>query len=306
MRKRYPITMMCAACIPWTKDLKFDEKQFRVQVKSQIDAGAKSIYIFGTAGEGFVPDTKVFTEIVTVFLDECKNGEGVMPMVGVISTSMIEMMDRIELARNLGAKDFQLALPCWGELSDEEVIEFFKTVCDSFPHCRFIHYNNGPRSKTLCEIDLYIKLADIVPNLVAVKYSEHNLGRIYGIVSADCPITFYLVDAGYTYGGLVGECGYLNSFFSIYPELAWEYFHAVRNRDLETIMKGDLFYKEISACFDFIERTMIDSAYDKSLERVADNNFSHSLYPPYKGLSEEEFKIVDKNMKVIIEKYKNL
>lgn len=59
-----------------------------------------------------------------------------------------------------------------------------------------------------------------------------------------------LVDAGYTYGALVGECGFLNSFYSIYPELAWEYFYAGQNKDLETLMKGDLFYKEASGCFD--------------------------------------------------------
>ena len=53
MEKRYPITMMCAACIPWTDDFDFDEAKFRVHVKDLVDGGAKSIYIMGTAGEGY-------------------------------------------------------------------------------------------------------------------------------------------------------------------------------------------------------------------------------------------------------------
>ncbi|MBT3320515.1 MAG: dihydrodipicolinate synthase family protein [Clostridia bacterium] len=304
MSKRYPITMLCAACIPWTDDFQFDEAKFRVHVADLVDGGAKSLYIMGTAGEGYTLDTKTFTDVVTAFLDECSKGKDMLPMIGIISTSMMEMMERIEIAKNLGAHDFQIALPCWGALTDGEVIDYFKMVCGSFTDCRFIHYNNGPRSKKLVTIDLYIKLAKLVPNLVAAKYSTHNMAEIYGIVTADCPIAFYLVDGGYTYGAMVGECGFLNSFYSIYPEFAWEYFEAGQTGDYATLIKGDRFYKEASGCFSFISRPMIDSAYDKSIERVTDNNFDNKLYPPYKGLTEDEFAKVNTDMKAVIAKYK--
>ena len=45
IKKRYPITMMCAACIPWTDDMQFDEASFRSEVKHLIDHDVKSIYI---------------------------------------------------------------------------------------------------------------------------------------------------------------------------------------------------------------------------------------------------------------------
>lgn len=54
--------------------------------------------ILGTAGEGYTLDTKTFTEVVAAFLDVCSKGEDIMPMVGVISTSMMEIMERIEIA----------------------------------------------------------------------------------------------------------------------------------------------------------------------------------------------------------------
>lgn len=63
-------------------------------------------------------------------------------------------------------------------------------VCGSFPDCRFLHYNNGSRSKKLVTIDLYVKLADIVPNLVAAKYLTQNLSEIYGIVTANFLLLF--------------------------------------------------------------------------------------------------------------------
>ena len=304
MEKRYPLTMMCAACIPWTDDFDFDEAKFRVHVKDLVDGGAKSIYIMGTAGEGYALDTDTFTRVVEVFLDVCKDGEDVMPMVGLISTSAKEIMHRIDIAQGLGCRDFQIALPCWGALSDDEVVEYFKMVCGKFPDCRFIHYNNGPRSKKLVTADLYVKLAQLVPNLVAAKYSTHNMTEIYTLAKTQCPITFYLVDGGYTFGAMIGQFGFLNSFYSINMKLAWEYFEAGQKSDYETLLRGDAFYREASGCFSFIGRPLIDSAYDKSIERVADPDFDNKLHPPYMGLTEEEFDRVNKTMRQVIEKYK--
>ncbi len=302
--KRYPITMMCAACVPWTKDFDFDEAAFRRQVCNLAENGAKSIYIFGTAGEGYAVDRDMFTRVVKVFLDECAKTPGVMPMTGIISTSMMEMKERIRIGRELGCRDFQIALPCWGALNDDEVLGFFKAVCGEFPDCRFIHYNNGPRSKKLCKIDLYVKIAGQIPNLVAVKYSTDKMYEIYNIVTADCPLTFYLVDAGYTYGALKGPCGFLNSFASIDMDLAWQYFYAGQNRDFETLFRLDSYYKELVNAFDKITREVMDSALDKSIERVADAGFNNTLYPPYNGLTEEEFAEVDARMKASREFYK--
>jgi dihydrodipicolinate synthase/N-acetylneuraminate lyase len=303
MDKRYPITMMCAACVPWTEDWQFNETTFRRQVRNLVRHDVKSIYIFGTAGEGYAVNAAVFARVVEALVDECSQGSGVMPMTGIISTSMMEMLDRIKIAGDLGCRDFQVAFPCWGALSDEEVMDYFKALCFKYPDYRFIHYNNGPRSKKLCKIDLYEKLAREVPNLVAAKYSTGNMGEINNIVDADCPITFFLVDKGYTYGSMKGSCGLLNSFASVDLQLAWKYFYAGQNRDYATLLDLDSYYKELNDSFNFISRDMIDSAFDKSIERMADPEFNNTLYPPYQGLTEAEFKIVDAKMKATLKKY---
>ncbi len=227
-----------------------------------------------------------------------------MPMTGIISTSMMEMVDRIKIGRDLGCRDFQIALPCWGALNDDEVVSFFQTICGQFPDCRFIHYNNGPRSKKLCTIDLYVKLASLIPNLVAVKYSTSNMYEINDIVTADCPLAFYMVDGGYTYGIMKGSCGLLNSFASIDMKLAWRYFRSGQNKDYETLLKLDSYFIELNACFGIVDREVIDSAFDKTIERVADAGFNNALYPPYKGLNEEEFAAIDQGMKAVLKKYK--
>ena len=54
MEKRFPRLLLCAACIPWTEDYQLDVPLFRKGVRLLCENGAGSIYLFGTAGEGYV------------------------------------------------------------------------------------------------------------------------------------------------------------------------------------------------------------------------------------------------------------
>ena len=82
-----------------------------------------SIYTFGTAGEGYGVDDEMFTEMTTVFADELKNTD-VTPITGVISLSQAEMINRLNIAYELGIRDFQISFPSWGALTDEEAVSY--------------------------------------------------------------------------------------------------------------------------------------------------------------------------------------
>ena len=96
MEKRYPRTIMATACVPWNEDLSFDEENFRRGVALLMDNGIRSIYIFGTAGEGYAVNREQFVQITKAFLDETRKTPEVMPMTGIISLSMSEIIERIE------------------------------------------------------------------------------------------------------------------------------------------------------------------------------------------------------------------
>jgi hypothetical protein len=108
-----------------------------------------------------------------------------------------------------------------------------------------------------------------------------------------------MVDAGYTFWEAVGECGLSNSFASVDMELAWKYFYTGQNNELEVLI-------ELVECFKIIDREIMDSALDKTIERVADNSFNNTLYPPYDGLTEWEFEIVNKGMREAVGKYRGM
>jgi len=72
------------------------------------------------------------------------------------------------IAHDMGFRAFQIALPPWGALNDDEYVTYFKDVCGSFPDAKFIHYNL-PRPKRVLLGPEYRRLEEAVPNLAGTK-----------------------------------------------------------------------------------------------------------------------------------------
>ena len=298
MEKRYPRMALGAALIPWREDFTLDEPLFRKGVRALVNGGLKYIYTFGTAGEGYGVDDEMFTEITTVFADELKNTD-VTPITGVISLSQAEMINRLNIAYELGIRDFQISFPSWGALTDEEVLVFFHDVCDCFPDCHFMHYNNGGRSKKLLKANDYIKLADEIPNLPAVKFMNDSLEDIINVVRADTPIQFVLSEYGYGLGCLYGECSMLFSSIATHLPTAWKLYEAGINKDINTITELE---KEVTLSQEILFKTcgtpVINAAYDKLYVKSFIPEFPMRLYPPYQTFSDEQVTNYMNEMKV--------
>ncbi len=290
MEKRYPKTVMATACVPWDKDYNFDEKTFREEVDMLLSNKIRSIYLFGTAGEGHMVSNRQFLDITKAFLDEMKRVPDSLPMVGVISMSAPEIIDRIEAAYNLGARDFQISFPSWGALSDSEAHAFMHQICDRFPDCRFMHYNNGPRAKKKLGAAHYVRLCEEIPNLVAVKNPTGMIPEMHELMDADLPLQFYFLEMGYGYASQIGECGLLISILNLNYEKAWEYFDIGLRKDAAGAVRMHSEFKRChNALFDAVPGGMIDAAYDKLFVKKAVPNFSQRLYPPYQGATDEQY-----------------
>ena len=131
--------------LPWTEDFKLDKPTFESYVQGAIAGGYKCLYVMGTAGEGYALSEDRFRHVVEIFAGLTAR-EGLDPQVGIIGTSLEQMIDRIQFAVDQGIRMFQITLPCWGALDESEVVLYFRSVCGTFPNCRFLHYNL-PRAK---------------------------------------------------------------------------------------------------------------------------------------------------------------
>lgn len=285
--KRYPATLLATPCIPWDEQYRLDESAFRKQVRALAERGIHHLYLFGTAGEGYAVTERQFEQIVAVFAEEM-SAPHLFPMVGLISLSLPEMMERVEKVRQHGIRDFQFSLPSWGALSDRELDAFVNTLCGAFPDCRFMHYNLG-RSKRVLTVDDYERLGQANPNLVGAKYSTSDAVIIRNLLARQLPLQFFFGETGFPIAGLFGECGWLISLANTNIARSWRLFEAAQQRDHAGLIAGyNDFMGMLQGLFAILGDDKMDGAYDKLLYSMLDPSFPLRLLPPYLSSTAEQ------------------
>lgn len=287
--KRHPRCILATCCVPWNERFDFEADIFRRSVRHQVASGIRDLYIFGTAGEGYAVTECQFDEVTRVFLDEAKQG-GANAMIGLISQSLPTIIERIERAREMGARRFQLSLPNWGVLNDAEVEVFFRETCGRFPQCDFLHYNLMRAGRILTGAD-YGRLAEQHPNLVATKNSTADVARLASLMHEAPQLQHFITEMGFAKAALMGECGFLISFTSTNFNRARDYFRAGCEQDAESL-------NAIAADFECLVAVLresvgsvahMDGAFDKIFCRVHSPEFPLRLLPPYLSASEAQF-----------------
>jgi dihydrodipicolinate synthase/N-acetylneuraminate lyase len=286
---RFPQSILISCEIPWDEREKFVEPIFRQEVQHLLKLGFLQLYIFGTAGEGYAVDTARFTQIAKVFFEETR-GECPFPQVGLIGLSTANVCERLEIAMAIGFRDFQLALPSWGALSDSEVLRFFRDVCLTHPESRFLHYNLM-RSKRLLTGADYRRIADEVPNLVATKNTSPDLSHAMDLLRLAPEMQHFLSEVTFPVCCAYGECSLLSSFAGMFPAATKKLFSYGRERSYERLFQ---FQKEYLAAVDdvigpMIQHSRIDGAYDKTIVRLGGLPMPSRLLSPYEGIPEEVY-----------------
>ncbi|MEO7298207.1 MAG: dihydrodipicolinate synthase family protein [Verrucomicrobiota bacterium] len=300
MKKRYPSCILATCCIPWNEDGTLAEEVFRREIRNLRDNLTRHLYLFGTAGEGHAVTEKQYEQIIRIFHEETLQPD-THPMIGVIHLSLGTIIERIERARELGFRAFQISLPSWGALNDREMMTFFQETCGRFPDCSFLHYNLQ-RVKRLVTPEEYANLAKQFPNLVATKNSTDSMNSIIGLMTQAPELQHFYTETGFGYGALLGECGFLISVASMNFQRGREYFEAGRDHNQEKLLAMQQELKHLTN--DFIafvgNEAHMDGAYDKFFCKMHDPEFSLRLLPPYSDFNDQTF---DKFVKFAREKY---
>jgi dihydrodipicolinate synthase/N-acetylneuraminate lyase len=279
-----PPTILATAVVPWNERFEFEEERFRRQVHVLARELTRDLYIFGTAGEGYAVTEAQFDQVCRAFWESSREA-GVTPMVGLISLSLPTIVARIERARAMGFRLFQLSLPSWGMLNDREVDAFFAGTCGRFPDCQFHHYNLMRTKRLLTSVE-YARLAAAHPNFVAVKNSTTDPLVVADLMKLTPRLRFYITEFGYAIARRTHDVGLLISLATVNPERAKRFVagtDAQRTADLEELRRVLAGLKSPG------DRYHIDGAFDKMLYRVTDPSFPLRLLPPYSHASEEDF-----------------
>jgi dihydrodipicolinate synthase/N-acetylneuraminate lyase len=287
---RYPQTVLVSCEIPWDDHEQLMEEVFRREIRVTLERGFNYLYIFGTAGEGYAVDTARFRQIVQVFEEETR-GDDVHPMVGVITLSTANTIERVGLAHDAGFRTFQVVLPSWGTVSDVEMLTYFNDVCGTFPDSQFLHYNL-PRAGRVLGGAEYRRLIDAVPNLVATKTTSGGLPRAADLMLHASELQHFFGEANFPHGCMYGECSLLSSLAPMMPQKTWAFFEAGRTRQMDRLfqMQHDLHTLLVDVFGPLPPGERIDGAYDKMIQRFGGlEEMPLRLLSPYQCYTEEQY-----------------
>jgi dihydrodipicolinate synthase/N-acetylneuraminate lyase len=287
---RYPSTVMVSVVCPWDDEEQLDEGVFRREIAHALDAGFRRIYVFGTAGEGYAVDSARFRRVIDVFGDALA-GTGATPMVGVIGLSTGAVLERLAVAHEMGFREFQISLPAWSALSDDEVVTFTTQVCGAYPDAAFMHYNTG-RVGRIVDGALYRRLVESIPNLVATKTMTSDVGVVAGVVREAPELMHFLTEGTIATGALHGEVALLATFGALAPSKSWAILDAANaGRHNEAAEIGAWFARLSDVVLGpLMTDRRVDGAYDKLIERLSPGleDFPLRMLSPYRTISDDE------------------
>lgn len=297
--KRFPCGIMGTVCIPWDAAYELEERLFRKTIDTCRELTGM-LYLGGTAGEGYALDTKRFSEVHRVFIDQCDRTKDTC-IAGIISTSFLEILERIEIAASLGFRYIQISLPCWDPPKGEEILVFFDRVLSSFPELDFMHYNRPLGGRTVSASE-YAAICHDHDNLVAAKIVTGSTREIDALHAADLPIELFYTNAAFQYASLLGPSSLLAAIVTVDHSLARSFYQAGRDQDAERLLRLNRLIRKMTSELVSIypEDAHIDGAYDKLYHKIHDPDFPLRLIPPYKGADQKIFQefslIVQRNL----------
>jgi len=281
---------MGTCCVPWTADYQLDEPLFRRVVADIAANGTTHIYTFGTAGEGHAVSERQFQQITRAFVDAMR-GLNAEPMVGVISLSLAQVLDRIEWAVGQGVNRFQISLPSWGTCTESEAFAFFEHVCTRFPKQLFMHYNLRRTGRLLAAAE-YGRLAQAFPNLVAVKMAGATGEDALAAQQAAPTLRLFLTEKAFADACALGvEAGLLISFASMNWRLAHDYYGAVVRGDTDAVAAHRREQDEVIKIMReaVAGAAHMDGAFDTMFVKRYLPEFPLRLLPPYTPVSDAAY-----------------
>ena len=300
MAKRYPQTIMVSCETPWSESEEFMEDVFRQEVRATLEKGFNHLYIFGTAGEGYAVTLSQFKEVAGVFREETDK-DGVYPNVGIVVMSTPQAVERIGVAYDIGFRVFQISLPSWGALNDDEYMTFFKDVCGNFPQAKFIHYNLPRAKRVLLGLD-YKRLEEAVPNLVGTKNLRVDMTEIVSIATHTTELQHFWGEYAFPHGCLYGECSIIASWAALFPSKTKEFFHYGVTGQFDKLFRLHAEYLKMIDVFEAPTAgyQRIDGAWDKMIVRGSGIDMPLRLLSPYQGFDLETFKAT---MQAVLERF---
>ena len=203
----------------WDEKYGFDEEVYAQNVKRAIDAKVHGIYTTGSTGEFYAIEFDEFCRMVDIQAQLC--GEAQMPLqIGCCSDATAKTIRLLEYTagkKEVGA--VQVNIPYWMKLNDRELLQFFKDLYTACPDMPLIHYNI-PRSKRFLLGEDYLRILEVSPNLIGVKFTfgGSNFGDLQNAMMMTSGLSYFVAENLLASAMQLGARGCYSSLVSTNPK----------------------------------------------------------------------------------------
>ena len=219
------------------KDTVDDESLIRL-VDHVIESGMQGLYPCGTTGEMMYLTVEERKHIAEVAVERAA---GRVPVF--IHTGAWNLKDTIELSRHaeaIGADGIGVVTPAFYHISDRGLVDFYVSVAQSVSE-DFPVYLYGIPQNAVNDLNVEVceKVAGKCPNVVGLKYSYPDFGRIQEFVSVRNRTFSVLAGGDHMYAAvcMAGGDGVVSGCSMVIPEQFAVLWNAIQKKDYDLAMR---------------------------------------------------------------------
>lgn len=167
-----------AIVTPFKKDGSLDEKSLRRLVDFQIKGGVEAIIAVGTTGESPTVSNEEHHRIFEIIIEQT-NGRAKV-FAGTGSNSTKEAIEHTQVAKTMGADAALVVGPYYNKPTQEGYFQHYRAIAEAV-NIPIIVYNVPGRTGGNIEASTTLRMAEEIPNVVAVKEASGNMAQVMEI-----------------------------------------------------------------------------------------------------------------------------
>jgi dihydrodipicolinate synthase/N-acetylneuraminate lyase len=187
-------------------------------VRTICASGVRGVYTNGTAGEFLSQSEDEFDRINSIVAGEATRA-GLPFQIGACHSSPQVTLERVRRAKPLEPVAFQVILPDWCKLGNEEAVAFLSRIAEAASPIPLILYN-PPHAKRVLDLADIANLRTAVPSLVGVKIGDGSASWYAAMRRALPEFSVFVPGHHYASGRLRGAHGTYSNLACLNPSVA--------------------------------------------------------------------------------------
>ena len=279
--------------LSWNDDWTLDERSLRQNLERLCAHHVNGIYTTGSTGEFYALSFSEFQRMVGIVASVVLPA-GIPLQIGCCADDTRDVLRLVGCAADAGADGVQIVVPYWMELSDRELLQYFKDIASAFPGLPLVHYNI-PRAKRFLAGADYRRILEVAPDLIGVKftYAGSHFGQLQEALQLAPELSFFVGEDMLVSAMQLGARGSYSSMICTDPAFMQRLYALAEARQWDEAMRmqGRLceFFREAGAFAGELGLGDSDPVFDKGLGVASGFVAGHPrTRPPYIGWSDGE------------------